>query len=205
MQDSLALELIKTLKNIQVKDGKDGFCFPLNNMFSFVADEEGNVYYYINEEGETTKKLLGNFKGLDGQNGINGLSAYEIAQKNGFEGTETEWLESLKVGSSNSINSNLLPVALCKFDSTGGTIKIKSSYGIKNIIRLSKGTFQAYFEKEMKDTNYIVMIGNAVVHTSWNGMGNDVYIYNKDSFIFEHCINGAGADTEAISFVVYEL
>ena len=28
--------------------------------------------------------------------GVNGLSAYEIAVKNGFEGTEQEWLESLK-------------------------------------------------------------------------------------------------------------
>ena len=64
MHDSLALELIKALKNIQVKDGedgKDGFCFPLNNMFSFVADLEGNIYFYINEDGETSKKLLGNF------------------------------------------------------------------------------------------------------------------------------------------------
>ena len=119
MHDSLALELIKTLKSIQVKDGidgKDGVCFPLNGMFSFVADEEGNIYFYINAEGEISKKLLGNFNGKDGI-GINGLSAYEIARKHGFEGTETEWLESLKVGSSNSINSNLLPVALCKFDS----------------------------------------------------------------------------------------
>ena len=48
MHDSLALELIKALKNIQVKDGedgKDGFCFPLNNMFSFVADLEGNIFF----------------------------------------------------------------------------------------------------------------------------------------------------------------
>ena len=28
--------------------------------------------------------------------GADGLSAYEIAVKNGFEGTEEEWLESLK-------------------------------------------------------------------------------------------------------------
>lgn len=105
MQDSLALELIEILKNLQVKDGedgKDGFCFPLNNMFSFVADEEGNVYYYINEEGETSKKLLGNFKGKDGI-GINGLSAYEISKKSGFVGTETEWLESLKSKLNSSI------------------------------------------------------------------------------------------------------
>lgn len=31
-----------------------------------------------------------------GSDGKNGLSAYEIAVKNGFKGTETEWLESLK-------------------------------------------------------------------------------------------------------------
>jgi hypothetical protein len=28
--------------------------------------------------------------------GRNGLSAYEVAKKNGFTGTEQEWLESLK-------------------------------------------------------------------------------------------------------------
>ncbi len=32
----------------------------------------------------------------NGKDGENGLSAYEIAQNNGFEGTATEWLESLK-------------------------------------------------------------------------------------------------------------
>ena len=148
--------------------------------------------------------MLGNFKGNDGI-GTNGLSAYEIAVKNGFVGTEIEWLESLKVGSSNSINSNLLPVAMAKFQSSIDGIVINSSYGIKKIIRLSAGQYQVYFEKERKDTNYIVNIGNAIVHTSWSGSGNDVYIYNLDSFLMEHCINGNGADTEGISFVVYEL
>lgn len=33
--------------------------------------------------------------GGSGGGGADGLSAYEIAVKNGFEGTETEWLESL--------------------------------------------------------------------------------------------------------------
>ena len=32
----------------------------------------------------------------NGKDGENGLSAYEIAQNNGFEGTQTEWLASLK-------------------------------------------------------------------------------------------------------------
>lgn len=35
-------------------------------------------------------------QGIAGNDGINGSSAYEIAVKNGFSGTETEWLTSLK-------------------------------------------------------------------------------------------------------------
>lgn len=34
--------------------------------------------------------------GVDGADGADGKSAYDIAVDNGFEGTETEWLESLK-------------------------------------------------------------------------------------------------------------
>lgn len=37
--------------------------------------------------------------GQDGINGADGLSAYDIAQLNGFTGTQQEWLESLKAGS----------------------------------------------------------------------------------------------------------
>ena len=34
--------------------------------------------------------------GKDGKDGVDGKSAFEIAQENGFEGTEEEWLDSLK-------------------------------------------------------------------------------------------------------------
>lgn len=34
----------------------------------------------------------------DGRNGADGLSAYDIAQLNGFTGTQQEWLDSLKAG-----------------------------------------------------------------------------------------------------------
>ena len=37
-------------------------------------------------------------KAIDGIHGLDGLSAYEIAVKHGFEGTEEEWLESLVIG-----------------------------------------------------------------------------------------------------------
>ena len=34
--------------------------------------------------------------GQDGRNGADGLSAYDIAQLEGFTGTRKEWLDSLK-------------------------------------------------------------------------------------------------------------
>lgn len=36
--------------------------------------------------------------GQDGRNGTDGLSAYDIAQLNGFTGSQQEWLDSLKAG-----------------------------------------------------------------------------------------------------------
>ena len=47
-----------------------------------------------------------------GKDGDNGLSAYEIAVQNGFNGTETEWLASVKGGAkyrSTSAACNNLP------------------------------------------------------------------------------------------------
>lgn len=49
---------------------------------------------------ETNQKMNVQFKGLQtvggGGAGKDGLSAYEVAVKNGFEGSEQEWLASLK-------------------------------------------------------------------------------------------------------------
>lgn len=41
-------------------------------------------------------QVVGSFIGPQGPAGQNGSSAYEIAKANGFEGTEAEWLKSLK-------------------------------------------------------------------------------------------------------------
>lgn len=49
--------------------------------------------------GESNQKMNAQFKSLQtvgGGTGRDGLSAYEIAVKNGFEGDEQEWLASLK-------------------------------------------------------------------------------------------------------------
>lgn len=52
---------------------------PVKTVNGYTPDENGNV------------EVIGN-------NGEDGKSAYQIAVENGFEGTEEEWLESLKVG-----------------------------------------------------------------------------------------------------------
>lgn len=49
--------------------------------------------------------------GVDGKDGRDGDSAYKIAVKNGFVGTEKEWLASLKGGGSSDSGASLLDMA----------------------------------------------------------------------------------------------
>lgn len=53
------------------------------------------VITYSNGDSTNLGKIVGK-DGLDGTNGHNGLSAYDIAKNSGFIGTEEDWLESLK-------------------------------------------------------------------------------------------------------------
>lgn len=53
------------------------------------------VITYSNGDSTNLGKIVGK-DGLDGTNGQNGLSAYEIAKNGGFIGTEEVWLKSLK-------------------------------------------------------------------------------------------------------------
>lgn len=64
-------------------DGKDGYSPTLD----VTPIDNGNRITITDINGE---------KEIDVTNGIDGQSAYELAVKNGFEGSEQEWLESLK-------------------------------------------------------------------------------------------------------------
>lgn len=55
-----------------------------------VENEEGSILYL---KGNTEWKFISD---LSGAQGIQGLSAYQVAVQHGFEGTEDEWLISLK-------------------------------------------------------------------------------------------------------------
>lgn len=60
-----------------------------------LSGEDGLATYRVDVD-NTTDVLQVNITMLEGLTGPQGLSAYDVARQNGFEGSESEWLESLK-------------------------------------------------------------------------------------------------------------
>lgn len=90
-----AFVIVKTYPSIQAM--QDDYNNPEVNKGQFVMIDTGDVE---NEEdsrlylkGDTEWKFISD---LSGAQGIQGLSAYQVAVQHGFEGTEDEWLISLK-------------------------------------------------------------------------------------------------------------
>lgn len=90
-----AFTIVKTYPSIQAME--DDYNNPEVKAGQFVMIDTGNVE---NEEdsrlylkGNTEWKFISD---LSGAQGIQGLSAYQVAVQHGFEGTEAEWLISLK-------------------------------------------------------------------------------------------------------------
>lgn len=61
-----------------------------------LSGEEGLATYRVDVD-NTTDVLQVNIAMLEGLTGPQGLSAYDVAKQHGFGGSESEWLESLKV------------------------------------------------------------------------------------------------------------
>lgn len=90
-----AFTIVKTYPSIQAM--QDDYNNPEVKIGQFVMIDTGDVE---NEEdsrlylkGDTEWKFISD---LSGAQGIQGLSAYQVAVQHGFEGTEAEWLISLK-------------------------------------------------------------------------------------------------------------
>lgn len=90
-----AFTIVKTYPSVQAM--RDDYSNPEVNIGQFVMIDTGDVE---NEEdsqlylkGDTEWKFISD---LSGTQGIQGLSAYQIALKHGFEGSEDEWVASLK-------------------------------------------------------------------------------------------------------------
>lgn len=70
-----------------------------NTVYLVPQDNEGTRYaswVYADGAWKFVEMLTVTLDETDGETGENGLSAYEVAVKNGFNGSEQEWLESLK-------------------------------------------------------------------------------------------------------------
>lgn len=74
-------------------DGKSPYIGENGNWFEYNDVLQAWIDTGVRAEG---KDGLNGADGKDGIDGIDGKSAYEIAVENGFIGTESEWLESLK-------------------------------------------------------------------------------------------------------------
>ena len=81
-----------TTEQLGLRNGEDGFS-------PIITEEETELGYNLtitDVEGSNTITLRNGTNGINGTNGQDGKSAYDIAVEQGFQGTETEWLESLK-------------------------------------------------------------------------------------------------------------
>lgn len=142
-------------------DGRDGATWHLvsdepedigmNGDFAF---DKSNLEIYFKADGEW--QSLGSIKSenktafVGGLNGSNGLSAYEVAVKNGFVGTEQEWLDSLQ-GSGGG----------------GGTSRIVNTITTNTTLAAAS------------NTDYIYFVDNAVTATMPTAIGNENQYFIK--------------------------
>lgn len=73
-------------------DGQNGF----SPIVTSATTDTGVIVTITDINGTQDINLLNGADGINGTNGNDGKSAYQIAVDNGFEGTEQEWIESLK-------------------------------------------------------------------------------------------------------------
>ena len=62
----------------------------------FTPDQLAALKGADGKDGQNGKDGVDGQNGVDGKDGVDGKSAFDIAKEKGFEGTEEEWLESLK-------------------------------------------------------------------------------------------------------------
>ena len=80
------------------------------NVGDYLLEKNGDLVEVteVNDDNNTFSfgNIIGSLKGQigkTGENGKDGLSAYQVAINNGFKGTEKEWLDSLKVSNESSV------------------------------------------------------------------------------------------------------
>ena len=124
---------------------------------------------------------LENLKGTMSGQLIRGYSAYAIAVQNGFQGTEKEWLESLKGGGTSQEITSIIDTAIANVSETIPIVDTDPTEG--SINALSSGGAFAEFAKLRDDLDKIkpsgllgkkaVFFGDSISY----GEGNDGHSY----------------------------
>lgn len=134
---------------------------------------------YVDETLEGAGALKGE-KGDPGTNGVDGVdgkSAYEIACDNGFEGSEEQWLESLKIVTSTIADAEV------RLDKTYSSSKIHAdiqsmlneskTYTLEQIAKTRGASYKVVETiDDMIDTRYIYLLSNGDTY--------DLYIFDED-------------------------
>lgn len=83
----------KSIGRVVGRDGADGKDAGIETIRAIVSEMAGEKPF----DPEIIKSLMPQpVKGIDGERGERGESAYQVAVRNGFQGSEKEWLESLR-------------------------------------------------------------------------------------------------------------
>ena len=121
--------------------------------------------------------------GTNGTNGIDGKSAYQIALDNGFVGSQTEWLESLKgQNGSNGIDGTNGQDGILDFNS----LTTEQKQEIANLIPVSSGGSSAENLISLVVKGVSSSLGYLVLHTKIKFHHDVIFTINskisKDSF-----------------------
>ena len=133
MSDGTQLESsFKAPTAIPGKDGKDAPKIT-------GANYKANQLIFSLSDGSSISATLPDLTGPAGQKGSDGLSAYQIAAKNGFKGSEQDWLKSLKgaKGDSGLAGQNAPKITSVKFENGQLTFTLSDNSTISTPLELS--------------------------------------------------------------------
>ena len=126
---------------------------------------------------------------LCGCNSGNGLSAYEIAVKNGFSGSETEWLESLqteKVVTQNSVSYTV--------DGAAGSSVVAANIGLKSVVSVYSNFTKtvlsgSWFNPQQQKVSYTIAGSGVFYQVEKDGSAfivtNHHVVYDSESLTWD--------------------
>lgn len=135
MSDGTQLESsFKAPTAIPGKDGKDA------PKITDVSYQENKLIFTLSD-GSSISATLPDLTGPAGQKGSDGLSAYQIAVKDGFKGSEQDWLQSLKgqKGDVGLAGQNAPKITSVKFENGQLTFTLSDQTTVSTPLALPKG------------------------------------------------------------------